>query len=192
MSELLTAVRDEMTNLLSGKAVRPIRLTGKVVNRCFTDGFYAIPVNNFKPADDKIVVLTEWKLVLSRKYVSLFVSDFSVSKDTFTPVSYFLPCNINHNPVIIDLLHLHAYKSVINDINSDIRVLDYVNLVPEFEVKEETGTGRPATTPSRKGGSRASNASRTRETNKIRKLVENEGLENFSALDMHVLSTLLK
>jgi hypothetical protein len=70
--------------------------------------------------------------------------------------------------------------------------MDYVNLIPEFDVKEETKEDRLNRSTGKKSNSRGSRASRTREENRVRKMIDTEGLANFSQVDLHMLSTILK
>ena len=77
--------------------------------------------------------------------------------------------------------------------HSDIKVVDYVNLLNEAPIKEEA-KNEVATPVVKRPGSRArsSQASQKKEANRIKKLVEKEKLENFTTVDLHLLSTVLK
>lgn len=67
MSVLLSAVRDNLTSILADDPVQISRIEGRVLNKMFTDGYYAIPVNNFKSSDDRVVTITDFEVICTRK-----------------------------------------------------------------------------------------------------------------------------
>ena len=76
---------------------------------------------------------------------------------------------------------------------SDIKVVDYVNLLNEAPIKEEAKIDVSTPIVKRPGSrARSSQASKKKEENRIKKMVEKEKLDNFTNVDLHVLSTVLK
>ena len=193
MSQLLSAIRDNLTSIISDDPAVIPAVEGRVLNKTFTDGYFTIPVNNFKPSDDRLVSITDWELLVTRKNVTLFVKKFNITKKTFEPVQYYAPCSINHNAGILDLIHFFSYKKVMDRYHSDIKVVDYVNLLNEAPIKEEAKIDVSTPIVKRPGSrARSSQASKKKEENRIKKMVEKEKLDNFTNVDLHVLSTVLK